>query len=279
MSTDPLARIFYVYVIFYINGIPYYVGKGKRSRATSHIINSHNKQLRSLFKKHGDNAPIVILRDKMTEPEAFALEILLIKTIGRLDIGTGPLVNHTDGGEGTTGWVPTPETLAKLGQHLKGKSLSETHRAKLRGYRESRKWSEERRQHMSLKFTGDGNPLFGKRNPKSEEARLRLSQTNKGKKPSDKCLEAARQSHLGKPVSAYVSERRLAAVIGVPKSDSHKKAISRAVSEFIANNPYIMITNDIISKRHPKDSPIPDGWRRGRAVETTSGYGHSSKEV
>jgi hypothetical protein len=52
------------------------------------------------------------------EADALALERLLIQTIGRHDLGTGPLTNQTDGGEGTSN--PSEESRQRRRESLSG---------------------------------------------------------------------------------------------------------------------------------------------------------------
>lgn len=108
-------RRFYIYAVFRRSGEPCYIGKGTGDRYLSHSAGSHNTRLSHLFRQDSD-LPVVILRDDLTEDEAWELEALFIGTIGRADIGTGPLVNHSDGGKGgTSGYQHTQETLLRMG--------------------------------------------------------------------------------------------------------------------------------------------------------------------
>jgi hypothetical protein len=54
-----------------------------------------------------------IVDEFILESQALAYEIELIAQYGRRDIGTGILVNKTDGGQGVSGSRPSAETLAK----------------------------------------------------------------------------------------------------------------------------------------------------------------------
>jgi hypothetical protein len=103
---------FYVYVYFRPDtGQPCYIGKGRGRRWQAH--NKHrstNPRLRNIIKKYGE-LPCTKIRVGLTEGEAFATETAFIKAIGRGK--NGPLVNLTDGGEGSSGFVPTAEMRAK----------------------------------------------------------------------------------------------------------------------------------------------------------------------
>ena len=121
------------YVYAYIrksNGTPYYIGKGTCDRA---------------IEKHGsisvpkDKTKIIILEQNLTEVGALAIERRLIRWFGRKDLGTGILLNRTDGGDGLLGLIPWN----------KGKTLSEEHKAKLKIARAKQTFSEETRQQMS----------------------------------------------------------------------------------------------------------------------------------
>jgi hypothetical protein len=89
-------------------GTPYYIGKGFGNR---------------LFANHGKlNLPknkslIVILESNLTEIGAFALERRLIRWFGRKDLGTGILLNRTDGGEGTSGAIISQNQAQKISEN------------------------------------------------------------------------------------------------------------------------------------------------------------------
>ena len=84
-------------------GTPYYVGKGKKGRA-------YNYHRRTPVPKDKNN--IITLKENLSEKDAFAHEKEMIQFYGRKDLGTGILMNWTDGGEGTSN--PSPETRKRM---------------------------------------------------------------------------------------------------------------------------------------------------------------------
>jgi len=96
---------FYVYVLFDWRGIPCYVGKGKGTRWLDHETrpDPHNPLKNNIVastRKIIGEIPKIKVREFLSEKEAFALETTFINAIGRHDIGTGPLANMSDGGNG-----------------------------------------------------------------------------------------------------------------------------------------------------------------------------------
>ena len=82
---------YYTYAYLREDGTPYYIGKGTGRRA-------FNRNCKSV--KMPDKDRILILKNNLTEEEAFIHEIYMIAVLGRKDLGTGILHNLTEGGEG-----------------------------------------------------------------------------------------------------------------------------------------------------------------------------------
>src|SRR3989304_5371964 len=109
---------------------PFYIGHGHNRRMNAHIVEAKRKHYKHSKKLHTIQKllslqlnPIIILyKEKLFENDARILEIKMISSIGRFDLGKGPLSNLTDGGEGSTGVIVSEET--RLKQRLKrlGKS-------------------------------------------------------------------------------------------------------------------------------------------------------------
>ena len=130
-SKDASSPIFFVYVYFYLDGIPCYVGKGKGNRWKSHFHRTGNKTLRGIIKQAGGDLPVVIVQERLVEKDAFDTEVALIKAIGRRDLGEGPLVNHTNGGDGAVGVKRSAEYVDNMRRRMLGKKLSPQTIAKL----------------------------------------------------------------------------------------------------------------------------------------------------
>lgn len=105
-------NIYYVYQYVREDQTPYYIGKGKNDRAWVSHRRSNGTEI-----KPKDNSRIQILKEGLTEKEAFDLETKLIKKYELKENG-GLLVNMTYGGEGRT---PGKELRENLSKKLTGK--------------------------------------------------------------------------------------------------------------------------------------------------------------
>ena len=95
--------IYYVYAFLRkSDNTPYYIGKGKYSRASDTHVNISVPK---------DKSRIVFLERTLSEIGSLALERRYIRWYGRKDIGTGILRNMTDGGDGASN--PSPQSRAK----------------------------------------------------------------------------------------------------------------------------------------------------------------------
>jgi hypothetical protein len=128
---DP-QPIYYVYVLFDWQGIPRYIGKGKDDRWLGHektpdpINQLKNEFIEQTWAVLGE-IPKIKIQENIIESTAYAVEEALILAIGRIDKGTGPLTNLTDGGPGMPGTkLPTPLSPEK---HAAWKeAISQSHR-------------------------------------------------------------------------------------------------------------------------------------------------------
>ena len=101
---------FYAYQWSRREGFPFYVGKGKGDR---YLYCGNNLYAQRIYNKAvaEGRRPEVLIYPCESEEEAFFCEKELIALWGRLDLGTGCLCNHTDGGDGASGL--SPEALIK----------------------------------------------------------------------------------------------------------------------------------------------------------------------
>jgi hypothetical protein len=174
LGNSPTPSIARYYVYLFLRAIadeygaarsPIYVGKGSGRRAYSEC----NRPIR-LPK---DRDLILIVKAYLSEEDAYALEIELIRRYGRIDIGTGCLANLNDGGNHAS---PSPGTRRKLSEAARAHGIPEEHRARMLSGSLAARKTPEYRAHMSL-------VLKGRR--LSQETKQRMSFARRGRPMSE----------------------------------------------------------------------------------------------
>lgn len=188
---------YHVYVDYKPDGTPFYVGKGTRHRVT---YRQRNKWHTSITDKYPDWYRKVV----ETAPEALCheLEEFLISEIGRRDLGLGPLVNLTNGGDGVSGLRHSQETKDKCREIQKGE----------KGFWYGKTLSIETRRKIGIKSAQRVNPMLGKKHTVetlakisaaltgkklSEETKKKMGVSRKGKKRSPEACAAISRGKIG----------------------------------------------------------------------------------
>jgi len=167
---------YYTYAYLREDKTPYYIGKGKGNRA--YVSNGRAN-------KPPTKDRILILKENLTEKEAFRHEVYMIAVFGRKDLGTGILRNLTNGGDGTSGGIHSPETKQKMSaaqkgekNHMYGKTISPETRAKISAATKGKTCSPETKEKMSAVQKGENHHFYGKSH--TPETRAKMSAALKG---------------------------------------------------------------------------------------------------
>jgi len=218
---DPRKKGLFVYDNYIFDYQPFYVGMGKNQRILYHIFEAKQNNIKignrhKYYKirkilKEGLNPIHFKISINLSKKEACELEIKLIKLIGRNDLKEGPLVNLTDGGEGSSGFIVTPELklkLSKIQKEIWKNNYQLKEKAKQRNI--GKKYSPEINQLKGKK--GKLHPHYGKhfsQNIKDKMSESHKGQIawnkgkkrcqiawNKGKKLSDETRLKIRETHI-----------------------------------------------------------------------------------
>ena len=129
--------VFCIYRHLKPNGEVFYIGIGSTLKRP-YETKGRNKYWKNKVKKY-PNYEVQILKTGLTKGEACELETVLISWYGRADCCGGTLVNLTDGGETTYGFIYSDESKRKMSTSAKGKILSQETKDKISKYQKGRK--------------------------------------------------------------------------------------------------------------------------------------------
>jgi hypothetical protein len=141
---------FYTYAYLRVDRTPYYIGKGNGDRVYY--------KSKYEVKPPKDKSRILFLKQNITEEEAFRHEKYMIAVFGRKDLGTGILRNRTDGGEGSSGWVPDEEFRKNVSKMHKGEKNHNYGKTGEKNHNYGKKWWNDGYGNLklSIKCPGEG---------------------------------------------------------------------------------------------------------------------------
>jgi hypothetical protein len=179
-------------------GAIFYVGKGTGKRCFVKSHHHRNEFWQRTEKKAGGFCVRMVAKD-VDEELAFLVEQ---ERISQLRIVGVRLCNMTDGGDGTSGWVKTPEWRENVGSAHRGKVVSKETRAKISASVKSSGYVHSPEVRQKIANTNKGHQrTLGLRH--SEETKQKMSEAHKGN-----------QSRLGQVKSAEEKAKQSIAMKG-----------------------------------------------------------------
>lgn len=167
-------------------GVTFYIGIGK-SDQRAYSTAQRTKIWKSIVKKH--SYTVEILDTNLTWEEACKKEKELITLYGKKSLGTGTLVNITDGGDGRLGAYPSEDTKKKMSDSHKGINnwskgyvRKEESKIKLRNYYEKygspnkgRVKTEEHKKKISDSLKGRPGTWNGRKHSEDSKTKMKES--------------------------------------------------------------------------------------------------------
>ena len=220
-----IKKDYYVYMLCYPSGKPFYVGLGHNNRIYQHekVLNNkkesnrHKLNIIKKILKEGLEVKKVFLEKNLTKEESGIIEQKWIKFYGRVDQKTGILCNLTDGGEGT--WNPTEEHRQKLIQSNKTRIISDSTKQKIGNTLRGRPLSEECKRKISVAM---------KKHSNTPECKALISKRFKGVKKPEGHGANVSKALRGKKRKPLSLERRMKISLFM---QGHKYSLGRKPSE------------------------------------------------
>ena len=253
--------IYFVYILFDWLGIPRYVGKGHGNRDESHecYTDPYNPGKNEFIEQTWimlNELPKSRIRENLSEVEAFETEKAFITAIGRADLGKGPLVNLTDGGEGFSGGRHSEETKQCLALTTALSWLDPSIRKnRIAGMRA--KWQDPAYRENTLAAIQKG---CNKPEAKARQA-MGVSRALKGKPKSAAHIEVLTVERRSRGATQDFRDQRKAIQSEMWKDPEYRRRQSEAHKN---PTPYIWITNGTQNRHLVLSLPIPEGWRNGK---------------
>jgi len=185
---------------------PFYVGISKsKNRHLEHldeVYRANSKthkcnKIRTIKEQTGNNPDIIKLFVNLSKDEAIRLEIEYIKKIGRSDFELGPLTNHTNGGDGTSGYVQSKKQKDQHSQKLVEMWKNKDYKnkmSKISSKSQKEIWKNENYRNRVI----TGIKEFYKNNPKVKTEQIKKFKKNYWERPGVKEKQSERASNQWK---------------------------------------------------------------------------------
>jgi hypothetical protein len=206
---DPRKPGKYEYGLYVFNFEPFYVGSGKDNRYKRHLDKSQlnlnyntikNGKLKHIIESgYNPLEYVVILINGLTEDIARSKEMEVVKEIGRINLGTGPLANLTDGGEGMSNHI----------SGLKNRTYEDIFGDEL---------AKKLKQEKSERFKGKNNPMYGK---KSWCFGKKLKQSTRQKISDARSMKVKQMDKSNNIIKIWDKSKDAAKFLGVSVSGIH----------------------------------------------------------
>jgi len=192
-----MQQQFYAYAHLRPDGSPFYIGKGHGKR--SHSFVGRNKHHQNVVAKYGAENILVEIMPCRSEAEAFLREQLIIKSLR----ATGAsLCNKTDGGEGSSGFKHSVESLVKISVNSQAMWDDPILRVKLIAATTGRKLSEDHKAAIAKGGMGHKGCVHTEEFKIANGLRKRGNTYRRGSTHTEETRAKMSESHTGVKLSA-----------------------------------------------------------------------------